>query len=130
MRAKKACDRQKVLKSFEKKENNVEESSSKTFKLVLDYIHQNFKENITLQEISDHFFYNPAYLSMLIKKELGKNFITYLNELKIDYACELLEKTELSINEVANMCGITNYFYFARLFKKIKNITPSEYKKV
>ena len=129
LKAQKACDRQKILVAIEKKENSIEESSSNTFKLVLDYIHSNFKANITLQDIAEHFFYNPAYLSMIIKRELGKNFITYLNELKINYACELLDRTDLPINEIANMCGLSNYFYFARLFKKIKNVTPTEYKK-
>lgn len=129
LKAQKACDNKKLLSALENKENKSNESSSKTYKMVKDYIHENFKDNITLNEIADFFHYNPAYISMLIKKESGKNFITYLNELKINYACELLDKTDLSINEISNMCGFENYFYFARLFKKIKNVTPTEYKR-
>jgi len=129
-KAQKICDKQRVLVSLERKEDKEEKSNSDTFNIVIKYIEENFKKNITLNEIADRFYFNPAYLSMLIKKELGKNFILYLNELRINYACELLEKTDLSISEIGNSCGINNYFYFARLFKRNKGLTPTEYRKI
>lgn len=128
LKAEKSCEKQKVLNALEDKATNSENFDSDKYSLVLEYIQENFKEQLTLNEIAETFHYNPTYLSMLLKKELGKNFISYLNELKITYACELLGKTNLSINDIANMCGFSNYFYFAKIFKKIRGITPSQYR--
>lgn len=126
------CRDRKILTSMEQGRKadgeEVERSSSETFLMIEDYIRNHFKENIGLQDVADRFFFSAAYLSILFKKESGMNFTTYMNKLSVDYACELLKNTSLPINEISEMSGVSSYYYFCRIFKKAKGITPTEYR--
>lgn len=122
------CSKQELVDALQGGSEEQKESANQTFQKICTYIKHNFTTTMTLQEIAEKFFLNPSYLSNLFKKELGLNYSTYLATIRIDYACELLKNTQLSINQVADQIGFKNYFYFARVFKKYKNMTPSQYR--
>lgn len=100
----------------------------KTIKSILEYVKINFLKDISIQTLSEEFYVNPSYVSRLFKKELGKTFTEYLSALRIEHACSLFEKTDLSIAEIAEKSGYDDYFYFNKVFKKFTGKTPYQYR--
>lgn len=94
----------------------------------LDYIEKHFTEQIALQDVSEHAFASPFYISRLFKKELGISFVDYLGALRVDNARRLLRETQMRIFEVSERVGIQDAHYFAKLFKKHAGISPTEYR--
>ncbi len=94
----------------------------------MDYICENYTMSITLNELADHTYVSTYYLSRMFKKELGKNFVEYLNEVRIEKAKELLKDNKYKTYEVAELVGIQDPHYFSKIFKKYVNMTPTEYK--
>lgn len=100
-----------------------------TFRNILNYINQNFTEEISFTEISKLFSINPSYLSQIFKRELGITFTQYLTETRIKYAKDLLSTTGLTISEISEKVGFNQYIYFSKVFKKTVGISPSSYRK-
>lgn len=96
---------------------------------VIDYISDNFTEPLSLEVLSRQSHFNPSYLSHLFKQELGIGVATYINIVKIHRACKLLESTNLSVAEIAELSGFNDPKYFARLFSQEANLSPSSYRK-
>lgn len=94
----------------------------------IEFIDENYSEQISLNEIAEHTFVSTYYISRLFKKELGKNFVEYLNEIRITKAKELLKDLRFKTYEVAELVGISDAHYFSKLFKRYEGITPSEYR--
>lgn len=115
-------------------EKLVKESSNNSNKNVLlekarNFIRQNYKQPISLQDVANYLERNPDYLSSLFKKETGSSFSEYLNNLRIKKAQHLLSSTSLYTYEVAEQVGYTDFRYFTKIFKKITGLTPSDYRK-
>ncbi len=101
------------------------------FDAILDYISHNYTlKDISLKKIADIFFYNEKYLSALFTKKTGVKFTYYINNLRINYAINLIENGEQNISDLAGKCGYTDQFYFSKIFKKTVNKTPTEYIKM
>lgn len=97
-------------------------------KQILDYINNNFYKAITVQQLSEKFFISPNYISFLFKKAVGENIKSYISRLRIAHACDLLENSKYSVQEVGEKVGYNDYFYFIRIFKSMKGISPSKYR--
>jgi YesN/AraC family two-component response regulator len=95
----------------------------------LKYIHENFKEKLTLQMCSSYVFMNPQYFSRIFKKEVGVTYTDYVNNLKIVHACKLLETTNYLAYRISSECGFNDPSYFNRVFYQLMKMTPKEYKK-
>lgn len=104
----------------------------RSIKLILrkavEYLQDHYNEQVTLNEVADHTFVSTYYISRLFKRELGKNFVDYLNELRIEKAKELLMDVRYKTYEVAEKVGIPDAHYFSRLFKKHAGVTPTEFR--
>ena len=94
----------------------------------IEYIKKNYSTSITLNELAEHTYVSSYYLSRMFKKELGKNFVEYLNEIRIEKAKELLKDNRYKTYEIAELVGIQDSHYFSKIFKKYVNMTPTEYK--
>lgn len=95
--------------------------------LVLNYIHEHYVERITLQDLAVYACLNEAYLSRLFKVETKKTLNSYLNELRIYKAKQLLKQPDIMVKEVAQLVGIKDQLYFNRVFKKFCGENPTEY---
>ncbi|MWV47255.1 response regulator [Paenibacillus sp. HJL G12] len=102
--------------------------SHKTIREILRYIHDHFTDDLSIQGLSEKFFLSPNYLCHLFKKEVGENFIEYVSNQRIQYACKLLAETNDPIKQIGDKCGFNDYFYFTRIFKRITNMTPTQYR--
>ncbi len=93
-----------------------------------NYINHHYKENITLDKLSDLTFLNKYYLSHEFKKYSGKSPIDFLLDKRISEAKKLLSSTDLSISSISSNVGFGNSSYFSQYFKKSVGISPSEYR--
>ncbi|AQS57688.1 response regulator transcription factor [Desulforamulus ferrireducens] len=93
------------------------------------YIHDNFKQKLPLQEVSSYVYLNPQYFSRIFKKEVGVTFIDYVNKLKIEHACKLLETTNYPAYRISSECGFTDPSYFNRVFVQHMKMTPKAYRR-
>lgn len=107
-----------------RKKNQLENIISKA----INYISKNYDNDISLDDVSREVNINPYYFSKRFKEETGVNFIDYLTEIRIKKAKELLENRNLSIKEICSKVGYSDPNYFSRIFKKIENVTPSDYR--
>ena len=106
-------------------QNNI---SNKTFMMIYRYLEKNYLKQINVTQLSEEFHINACYLSQLFKKEMGCTFTDYLANKRIEYSCKLLLESDLKINEIAELSGFSDYFYFSRVFRKVKKCSPTEYR--
>lgn len=93
-----------------------------------NHLRENYHHQISLAELADLFYMNPSYLSTFFKKETGINFSEYTIQLRIDQAKHLLKHSDLSIQEISEKVGYTDYRYFCTIFKKTTGDTPLKYR--
>ncbi len=93
-----------------------------------EYIRQNFRKDLALEDVAQAVGISPYYFSKLFKEEAGMNFTEYLTGLRIEKARQLLLKRELSIKQVCVDSGYSDPNYFSRVFKKWTGLTPTEFR--
>lgn len=96
---------------------------------VLKYIAKNYGENITSNQAAQELSFNQSYFCRAFKRNFGMSFSEYLNMYRISASKKLIENSGESVADIALKCGFVNPDYFTKCFKKIMNLTPSEYKK-
>ena len=95
---------------------------------VLEWIRINIDQPLTVRGISEHFHYNPDYLSSLVRGKTGYSLLQYIHKAKIEKAKKMLILTNDSLKEIAYKLGIQDVKYFMKLFKSYEKITPSQYR--
>lgn len=96
--------------------------------MLFDYIAKHYSETITSCHLAKLCHMNESYFCRFFKKNFGRTPLTYLNEYRIEKASSLLKKTNKSITEIALETGYEDINYFSRTFKKLKNLSPTEYR--
>ena len=102
--------------------------NEKKFGAIAETIRKDFR-HLTLQELADRFHYSVPYLSRLIKKNTGTTFVRAVQELRLQYAAEQLERTNRPIGDIADDCGYEGSEHFIRIFRKQFGTTPLQYRK-
>jgi AraC family L-rhamnose operon transcriptional activator RhaR len=95
---------------------------------VLDYVKNNYTKEISLSDIARIALLSPNYFCEVFKKATGKNVSGYIQELRIDKACELLKSPNDTIESVAEKTGYHDVGTFRRAFKKVVGKSPREYR--
>jgi two-component system response regulator YesN len=96
---------------------------------LMDYIKSNYREPITLQQLSNHLFLSPNYLCSLFKQETGITIVDYIKQFRIEMAKQLLESSHLKVYEIAESVGFTSSSYLCRVFKEMTGININEFKR-
>lgn len=96
----------------------------------MSYIRYNYSEDLTVDRLARMFYVSPSYISRLFHKKIGITPMNYVANIRIEAAKKLLCFSEVSINEIASMIGIEDPKYFSRLFKKVTQKTPTEFRKM
>ena len=96
---------------------------------LLSYIYDNFRENLSLEQVSDAVGLNKYHISHLFSDKIGSGFVPYIHSLRIEYACNLLQSTDLSVTQIAYDSGFDSTSTFHRAFFKQMEITPLKYRK-
>lgn len=106
----------------------IRESRSRRINYAISYIQDHFAENVTLAHIADNIGMSESAFSHFFKKRTNRNFIDYLNDIRIGHASKLLYETTQTISEICYASGFNNISNFNRIFKRKKGHTPSEYR--
>ncbi len=120
-------DKQLVMAGVEYFED-AEELEKSFVNRLMNYMWENIDGDLSLCTLSDKLHLNPSYLSRRFKALTGKNLTEAILELRVRKACELLKNTSLKISEIAPMVGYETAANFSKVFKKMMNITPREYR--
>lgn len=95
---------------------------------ILDYIRDNPGEQLSLQALAQHFELTSSYISTLIKKNTGKNYLEWVVESRISLAKRLLRDPNYRIEEIASVVGYKNYISFYNIFVKNTGVSPRDYR--
>jgi len=101
---------------------------SKPIVQCLDYIYSHIHYRITIQELSEHLKLSESYLSKLFHKEMGVPLSTYIMDVKIDKAKNLLRYSDYSITDIANYLSFSSQSHFIQVFQKKVGKTPHKYR--
>ncbi|UJF34858.1 response regulator transcription factor [Paenibacillus hexagrammi] len=96
---------------------------------VIELIKSQLPGDITLTEAAAAVHLNPSYLSQLFKQRMNQTFVEYVLQLRMNEAERLLTHTSLRISEIAERLGYTDVAYFSSTFKRLKGVSPSEFRK-
>lgn len=96
------------------------------FNNILSYINQHLTQELTIQELSDHFFLCPSHLCSMFKKETGTTIKKYITAQRITLAKSLLTSGH-SAQEACEMSGFIDYSNFFKTFTKIVGVSPRKY---
>lgn len=94
-----------------------------------NYIEEHYSESLTVADVAEKIGISSGYLSTIFNQELGLGFAEYLNGLKVEHACVYLEQNYLKVYEIAYKVGFHDEKYFTKVFKKIKGMTPKDYRR-
>ncbi|MEO6914273.1 MAG: AraC family transcriptional regulator [Chitinophagaceae bacterium] len=108
--------------------NDISTYKSRRIDKIMQYVNDNFSQNITLADAAKIGGMTEVSLSRFFKLRTGKTFIDALNDVRIGYASRILIDTTHSINEVAYQCGFNNMSNFNRIFRKKKDTTPKDFR--
>ncbi|WP_168714357.1 response regulator transcription factor [Niallia nealsonii] len=98
-------------------------------KRIIGYVTEHYAESLTLTDLANHFHFNPSYLSSYFSAHNNESFIEFLNRIRIEKATKLLKDGENSISEISGMVGYSDHSYFCKVFKKLKGLSPSQYRR-
>lgn len=99
------------------------------YEKIVAYIQENYYKKITLQILSDQFYVSASRCSNLLRERMKKGLNTYLLELRVEKAKELLDNTTMNAEIISREVGYSNPKYFFRMFKQETSLTPIEYRK-
>jgi len=123
-----------ILKDGLFKENKQESMRSShrisRVKTVLEYIEKHYQSPITLAELAEVAGMNPQYFCRAFKEVTMQSPMDYVIYYRLEHAARLLSATDMSVMDVALECGFNDCSYFIRVFKKQKNVTPNQYRKL
>ena len=92
------------------------------------YIWENYTRKISLKEAAKAAGLSSPYFSSIFKKEMGENFSSYLNRLRVERAMAMLTGTAKPLNEIAKLCGFEDQSWFSKTFKRITGASPGKYR--
>ncbi|WP_068777178.1 helix-turn-helix domain-containing protein [Paenibacillus sp. FJAT-26967] len=95
---------------------------------IIDYIEQNYDQDITLKSLARYVMMGENYVSALFKKKTGETLIHYLHRTRVEKAIEFLTTTDLPVNRICQNVGFMNDNYFIKIFKRMTGMTPSQYR--
>lgn len=99
-----------------------------TVEKILKYINEHYAESITLEDFENKFYLSKYYICRLFHKTMGVSLIEYLQCKRILEAQHLLINTDAAVIDISLECGFNNIQHFYRIFKKITQMTPKQFK--
>lgn len=93
------------------------------------YVDDHFSDpELSLEQVARTFSYNPKYVSTVFKRAFKVNFSEYLNILRVQHACTLMEQSFTCVKDIAALCGFKDSMYFSRVFKARMGVSPREHR--
>lgn len=110
--------------------NNTKMDERDVIDATIHFMKENIEKKITLSQMAEHVGYSVSHFSTLFNQRTTYSPTVYFNQLKIQKACQLLDLSDMKINQICYKIGIDDSYYFSRLFHKVVGMSPSDYKKM
>ena len=95
---------------------------------IISYVQENLSDpELSLRRVARMFYYSEKYFSSFFAKSTGTKFTDYLSTLRVNYAVTLIEEGKRSVTELSALCGFDNSYYFSKVFKRIKGVSPTAF---
>jgi two-component system response regulator YesN len=95
----------------------------------VQFMAQNYMQDISLKTVSDTVFLNPWYFSTQFKKYMNVAFSEYVNQVRVRMAKQFLKQKDLKVYQVAEMVGFQDAAYFSTVFKSMEQMSPKDFQK-
>ncbi|WP_256761114.1 AraC family transcriptional regulator [Cohnella sp. WQ 127256] len=95
---------------------------------VFSYIDENYQDKLTVKQLSDLAGLSRFHFSRLFKQVTDKSLVEYINLVRINKSESMLRSKRMTISEIALATGFNDIYYFSRTFKKLKKVSPTEWK--
>ena len=105
------------------------DSDNETINTVFEFLMNNYNTEIQLKQVADVANLSPNSFCRYFKSRTRNTYTEFLMKIRVGHASRLLIEKDLSIAEIAYLCGFNNLSNFNRQFRKINNCTPKEYRK-
>lgn len=92
------------------------------------YFEENIEALLTLEEMAEYFGLSKFYFAKKFQQLMFKSPVKYFLEMKVQYACKLLDSTNMNIKNIAITIGYEDQYYFSRLFKSTMGLSPTQYR--
>jgi len=117
-----------ILSSYDfHKSKNVKEKDR--MNKIVQYTMLQFKQNITLEEISQVANLSKSGFCRYFKNSIKKSYMEFLYEIRVQYACQLMLEKDLGIKQISYEAGFNNPSAFSQIFKRLKGVPPNKYRK-
>ena len=108
---------------FRGKDNS---NTNNRIEMVLQYVLDHYAEPLSVKKMAKMTKLSPLYFGTLFMKEMGQTFRQYLTTIRINQAENLLYSGMYNVSETASECGFSDVFYFSKVFKEHRGVSPSE----
>ncbi|MGI8641020.1 MAG: AraC family transcriptional regulator [Pyrinomonadaceae bacterium] len=95
-----------------------------------DFLHDNFTESLTLEEVAKIADVHPVHLSRVFREKYGLTIGEYVRRLRVEFASKQISSTEIPLSEIAHAAGFADQSHLNKIFKNNFGFTPSEYRKI
>lgn len=95
---------------------------------IREYLDMHYTQKISLDALAEQFFISKFYLTRVFKEQFGGSINTYVLNLRITKAKQMLRFTDKKLEDIGYQCGLGAPHYFSRIFKQVEGITPSEFR--
>jgi len=95
-----------------------------------DFLHENYTESVTLEEIAKIADVHPVHLSRVFREKFDCTIGEYVRRLRVEYASKQITSTENSLSEIAHAAGFADQSHLNKIFKTVFGLTPAEYRKL
>ncbi|MBT9779213.1 response regulator [Clostridium sp. MCC353] len=137
-------DLEECIRKVKIKLHKIDEETSKTvlltdeeiqaeniyIKKAIAYVREHYTREIMVSDVAEYLKISEAYFCRLFKKETGYTFGQYLTNYRVHVAAGLLANFPMKVSEAAEQVGFTDSNYFSTIFKKIMEMSPSEYQEI
>ncbi len=115
-----------VVENQSARENSRRKLNLNRLNMVVQHIQENYSEPITNRELADLIHVSEYRFCHIFKESMGQSPLSYINEVRLRKAYNLLEQKEMTIAEIATVVGFQDYNNFGRLFRKYFGFAPSK----
>lgn len=117
-----------IEQMLDDKSLSTQPDKSDLIKEICNYINSNYHNKLTRQNLANYFGYNEDYIGKVFKKEMNQTISVYINKLRIDKARGLLAHTDLSVQNISELVGFSDVFYFSKKMKALTGNTPTDWR--